>query len=139
MKAIRLSGLLVAILIPHTSILALNVSTHRLVNRQAANTSTTFEKVLRSNLGIDEGLDAVFQSKRVREWLEIGGEREDDFLRFLRHFHDPLEPWDTAGLDFAVDRHDSSVRWMQEPRQGDLDSGGFWSWRDARRLYYQAL
>jgi hypothetical protein len=28
---------------------------------------------------------------------------------------------------------------MQEPNQGDLDTGGFWSWRDARRLYYQAL
>jgi hypothetical protein len=38
-----------------------------------------------------------------------------------------------------MDRHDSSVRWMQEPRQGDVDTGGFWSWRDARRLYYRAL
>ena len=44
-----------------------------------------------------------------------------------------------APIRFVVDRHDSSVRWMQEPNQGDLDTGGFWSWRDARRLYYQAL
>jgi hypothetical protein len=60
-------------------------------------------------------------------------------LRFLRHFHDPLEPWETAGLNLVIDRHDSSVRWMQDPSQGGLSTGGFWSWRDARRLYYEAL
>ena len=102
-----------------------------------------FETVLRRSLGFPDGrlttLRSNGESLRIQEWVGRGGEREDDLLRFLRHFHDPLKPWDTAGLDFVVDRHDSSVRWMQEPRQGDLDTGGFWSWRDARRLYYQAL
>ncbi|OFW14967.1 MAG: hypothetical protein A3H29_03170 [Acidobacteria bacterium RIFCSPLOWO2_02_FULL_67_21] len=46
-------------------------------------------------------------------------------------------------------RFSSSVRWMQDPDQGafpvdpadigDLLNGGRWAWRDARRLYYQAL
>ena len=42
----------------------------------------------------------------VRDRLaEEGGEREDDLLRFLRHFHDPLKPWDTAGFDFEHGEH----------------------------------
>jgi hypothetical protein len=28
---------------------------------------------------------------------------------------------------------------MQEPSQAGPDTGWFWSWGDARRLYYQAL
>ena len=75
----------------------------------------------------------------MREWLEEGGEREDDRLRFLRHFHDPLQPWGTAGLDLAIGRYPSSVRWMQDPDQGGVSTGGLWSWNDARRLYYDAL
>ncbi len=132
-------GVVVATILFTTSTSALNVPTHRLINRKAAETATTFQEFLRFGLGIEQGLNAVFYRKQVREWLEEGGEREDDSLRFLRHFHDPLKPWDAAGLDFVVDRHDSSVRWMQARNQGDLDTGGFWSWHDARRLYYQAL
>ena len=139
MKAISLVVVLVAVLVSATSLSALNVGTHRLVNRQAAINSTTFQQILKSNLGFRNGLDAMFREKRILDWLEIGGEREDDLLRFLRHFHDPLQPWDSAGLDFTLARYDSSVRWMQDPQQGDLGTGGFWSWRDARRLYYQAL
>jgi hypothetical protein len=122
---------------------ALNTSSHIVINEAAIRQNPAFETVLRRSLGFPDGrlttLRSNGESLRIQEWVGRGGEREDDLLRFLRHFHDPLKPWDSAGLDFVVDRHDSSVRWMQERSQGDLDTGGFWSWHDARRLYYQAL
>ena len=120
-------------------LLALNTDTHRLINRRASQTGVYFEEYLRDALGFSGGLTTVLQGTSILEWLEEGGVREDDRLRFLRHFHDPLKPWAGAGLNLGIDRYDSSVRWMQEPNQGDLDTGGFSSWRDARRLYYQAL
>ncbi|MGH9254226.1 MAG: hypothetical protein ACRD3C_06605 [Vicinamibacterales bacterium] len=55
------------------------------------------------------------------------------------HFHDPLKSWDTAGLDLGLLPFESSVRWMQDPDQAGLLTGGSWSWRDARRLQYEAL
>jgi hypothetical protein len=122
-----------------TTVLALNTDTHRLVNQRAVEASATFDEYLRSKAGFPGGSETKLHARTIREWIEEGGIREDDFLRFLRHFHDPLKPWDTAGLDFVIDRHDSSVRWMQERNQGGLDTSGFWSWHDARRLYYQAL
>ncbi len=117
----------------------LNTDTHRIINRRAAETSVGLDEYLHRKAGFRAGIETRVHERTIREWIEEGGIREDDWLRFLRHFHDPLKSWDTAGLDFVIDRHDSSVRWMQEPNQGDLDTGGFWSWRDARRLYYQAL
>lgn len=122
---------------------ALNVSSHALINQVATQQNSAFQTFLRRSLGFPNdrltNLRANGESLRIQEWIVRGGEREDDLLRFLRHFHDPLKPWDVAGLDLRIDRHDSSVRWMQEPNQGGLDTGSFWSWRDARRLYYDAL
>jgi hypothetical protein len=122
-----------------TPVAGLNTDTHRIVNRRATEFSKAFAEHLRNKAGFREGIETQLRGRTIREWVEEGGIREDDWLRFLRHFHDPLKPWDVAGLDLSLDRHDSSVRWMQEPHQGDLDTGGFWSWRDARRIYYQAL
>ena len=125
------------------SVSALNTSTHRLVNRRAVQTSIAFEAHLRGGLGFSRGLTTVLRhgSTRltVQDWIEEGGEREDDRLRFLRHFHDPLQPLETAGLDLGIGRYPSSVRWMQDPNQGGISTGGRWSWHDARRLYYDAL
>ena len=123
--------------------LALSTSTHVLVNREAARHSAIFDDYLRRSLGFPDGrtsaLRAGGERLRIEDWLGRGGAREDDLLRFLRHFHDPLEPWESAGLDLGVVRHSSSVRWMQQPDQRGTSAGGSWSWRDARRLYYQAL
>ena len=126
-----------------TMVRALNTSSHVVINEAVVQQNSAFETILRRSLGFSNGRLTTLRFNgeplRIQEWVGRGGEHEDDLLRFLRHFHDPLKPWDAAGLDFVVDRHDSSVRWMQEPNQGNLDTGGFWSWGDARRLYYQAL
>ena len=126
-------------LLSTTTVAGLNTDTHRIVNRRATELSKAFGEYLRNQAGFRRGIETQLRGRTIREWVEEGGVREDDGLRFLRHFHDPLKPWETAGLDFIIDRHDSSVRWMQEPHQGDLDTGGFWSWRDARRIYHEAL
>jgi len=143
LQLVFVSVILVALALDAEPLRALNTPSHALINEVAAQNNQRFHELLRRSLGFPDGSSTVLrangESLRIREWIRLGGMREDDFLRFLRHFHDPLKPWDAAGLNVGVDRYDSSIRWMQEPNQGGLDTGGFWSWRDARRLYYQAL
>jgi hypothetical protein len=122
---------------------ALGESTHRIVNGQAALSSVSLDAFLRDSLGFSIGLNTRLRHgstlRNVREWIEEGGDREDDLLRSLRHFHDPLQPWETAGLDLSIGRYSSSVRWMQDTNQSGISTGGLWSWRDARQFYYDAL
>src|SRR4029450_7566098 len=72
----------------------------------------------------------------IREWIEEGGVREDDYTRSFHHFDDPLQPWNVSGLGVGSFRSESSIQWMQD---GTQLIGGSWSWSDARRLYYEAL
>ena len=133
--------------VKYPGVSALGVQTHRLVNIQAAHSeapfAVNFDSRLRSSLGFADGRTTTLRAsgKRltIEEWLAEGGEREDDRLRFLRHFHDPLQPLETAGLDLAIGRYPSAMRWMQDANQGGVSAGDSWSWRDARRLYYGAL
>jgi hypothetical protein len=67
----------------------------------------------------------------LTEWLGEGGRREDDFLRFLNHFHTPLADWSLAGLLGSVGQ--SSILWGQK-----TDLSG-WSWQDVRDAYFDAL
>jgi hypothetical protein len=64
------------------------------------------------------------------EWLEYGSEREDSFLRFLNHFHNPLEPWIYAGLSGLGGS--SSILWGQDETQS-------WSWQKVRSFLLEAL
>ena len=144
MKRPRVAAALILVgVTASTTTLALSTSTHALINEEAARRSAILQDHLRGGLGFPGGSTTFLRAGRERlsieEWLGRGGVREDDLLRFLRHFHDPLNPWERAGLNLGVDRHDSSVRWMQHTSQGGRSPGGFWSWRDARRLYYEAL
>lgn len=142
MRSVRRVRLIVAIalgLLAAGRVSALNLDTHRLINRRAAESSATLDRHLRESAGLPESIETIINGRTVLEWIEEGGAREDDLLRFVRHFHDPLKPWDLAGLDLGISRHESSVRWMQQPDQAGVSTGGSWSWHDARRLYYDAL
>ena len=117
---------------------ALNVDTHRLVNRAAADYDK-FDRYLRECLGFAAGRAAMLHPPNLTTPIDLlaeGGAREDDGEpwngRFYNHFHNPLKPWATAGLNFADRQNTSSVRWMQDPNQG-------WSWKDAREFYRTAL
>src|SRR5262249_54954608 len=118
--------------------LALNESTHRLVNREAG-ISSKLDDTLRSNLAIKQGVLTRFRDrnevqKDVLDWLGEGGIQEDQgsvfqFLvrkaRYGRHFHDPLQPWDTAGLSVPIPgQFESSIRWMQRADQDTEAVGG---------------
>lgn len=118
---------------------SLSVSTHSLVNREAAEQADVFRSAL-GDIGFHAGLATTLESDGARRlsiqaWLEEGGEREDDLFRYVQHFHDPLKPWDSAGLGGLFT---SSIRWMQQRDQGGFVAENR-SWHDARRLYYDAL
>ena len=148
-----LRGFVVAVLVG-VPVVALERATHVLVNQEAVDSWTYVEngitrnrldQVLRDVLGYRDGTETVLSGRPVQEWIELGGEIEDAGSaltgsgRFYRHFHDPLKPWDAAGLTF-LGPNESSVRWMQNRDQESTGAaGGNWSWHDARRMYYQAL
>jgi hypothetical protein len=166
-RKVRLGVLILLILVlVATSVRldALNVQTHRLINTTAAGKSTdddyanTFDRYLRESLGLAAGRVSVLQVRGQRLipelWLAEGGEREDDgspfspTARFYRHFHNPLQPWDRAGLltrypFFPLPhQYTSSIRWMQSVSQAIDGSGSHGpdsTWRDARLLYARAL
>jgi hypothetical protein len=74
----------------------------------------------------------------VQGWIKGGGAWEDDFPRYLNHFHDPLQPSDQAGiriLGYPV--FTSSVVWAQKEK--GTQYAGNYSWHDARDYCYKAL
>ncbi|OGK96538.1 MAG: hypothetical protein A3I14_08970 [Candidatus Rokubacteria bacterium RIFCSPLOWO2_02_FULL_73_56] len=132
-----------------TPLAAFEVETHRLINEQAGQTEE-LASVLIEDLKLARGIDTVLDGLSAVRWLGVGGIREDDgslvalvrgTTRYLRHFHDPLEPWDNAGLRLVrLVRQDSSIRWMQrDTQEGEAPGTGNWAWQDARRYYRDAL
>jgi hypothetical protein len=114
------------------SAFALNQASHAVVNRESAQQSN-LAATLRTVLNIPDGLDQIFLQKSVLDWIAEGGIREDDGIRFFRHFHDSLQPWEEAGLGAAS----SSTLWIQRPMKGtDCNE---WMWNSARCYFYQAL
>jgi hypothetical protein len=130
MKRIISAILMVTVLPAYGSIVhAYKVDTHRRLNESAAEASSA-SVYLTGDLGFERGLDERFNEKTVLDWIRLGGEFEDNGLRFLRHFHNPLAPsWEDAGFLNSF----SSILWAQRPpgEQG-------WSWHDARDSYDQA-
>ena len=118
--------------------LALGVETHRIINSYAVSVyrSAVFDQYLRGALGFRNGTATLLETERrqltIDRWLGEGGIREDDSVRFLHHFHDPLQPLDGAGFGRGPARFASAVKWMDDPDQS-------WSWPSARILYYKAL
>jgi hypothetical protein len=110
---------------------ALNVQTHALVNQVAAQ-NIAMDAFLKSEIGLLRGIEESVRRRTVVQWLGEGGIREDDNIRFLSHFHDPLHgaPWTTAGLGGLFE---SSIRWMQR------DGTQSWSWQRARQHFATAL
>ena len=120
---------IVSLVLPSTAT-AYEVLTHDEITRIAGRRST-LDEVLRVRLGVSNGLDTIIRGQGLTEWLAQGGRREDDFLRFLNHFHNPLADWSAAGLLGSVGQ--SSILWGQNTNL----SG--WSWQDVRNAYFDAL
>ncbi|MGH7410237.1 MAG: hypothetical protein ACREJ6_04135, partial [Candidatus Methylomirabilis sp.] len=87
-------------------------------------------------------LEVLFNQVRpIDRLIGEGAFAEDSRFRYRSHFHNPLLPWDRAGLDSPfLPRFQSSVVWQQNPDQNNfLIGGGNWSWQDARQRYLSAL
>lgn len=137
---------------------ALKGSTHEKINYENTKRVNFFDlhNYLAKNLGLTGGVGEEFKSKRVDDWLGSGGRYEDEPIdaplvgkpialylhRFSNHFHQPNLTLSDAGysgiLYGALLDGDSSILWAQQP-VGTQEKGGNYSWRDARKYYYDAL
>jgi len=107
------------------------VYVHPAVNARAVEISN-LDSFMKGSLGFNQGIETSFNGLTVINWFRLGGTREDDFPCYFYHFHDPLKPWNEAGLQDGI-LGKSSVVWAQKGY--DVDR----TWQDARRLYSQAL
>lgn len=108
---------------------AYETTTHRDLARRASllsGVSTT----LQSELSISTGLQSIILGAPLVEWTVRGADKEDSFLRYLNHFHDPLRGWNQSGLGYSF-RYSPAVRYAFE----DSD----WSWGKARQSFLVAL
>ena len=117
--------------------------THREIAIQAAQPDGITDRVLKDDLDVKDGVKQVLLGQRLtlQELVGEGAFSEDSRLRYRNHFHNPLLPWDRAGLDLPLfPRFQSSVVWQQNRDQdGFFIGGGNWSWQDARQRYLAAL
>ena len=86
------------------------IPTHDEISRTAGRRSS-LDEVLRARLGVSAGLETVIRGQSLTEWIAQGGRNEDEFLRFLNHFHNPIAEWSAAGLLGSVGQ--SSILWGQ--------------------------
>ncbi len=116
-----------------------DLGTHREIAVRAVEVSGV-DQVLREQLGLSGGARHLVSGREVRELLGEGALTEDvPVVRVLNHFHDPLKPWESAGLHVLLQLGQSSVLWQQNPDQDGRAGGGRWSWQDARRHHLAAL
>jgi hypothetical protein len=116
--------------------------THLEIGRRAAAPGvSSLDVVLKWDLGFRDGAGETFGNRSVIGLVGHGARLEDvPFTRALNHFHNPLEPWDNAGLRTPLGGGQASVRWQQSPTQNSaVLGGGNWSWQDARRRFLRAL
>ncbi|MBU0729148.1 MAG: hypothetical protein KKA70_05350 [Proteobacteria bacterium] len=119
---------------------------HPEININAANQSILKTTNLLNMIGFTYGLDTYIVKDNVKltieRWIGRGGTDEDGAIygfRYLRHFHNPLKPWDEAGLDiFLWPYFRSSIVWSQL-NTATLFFPNYNSWEWAREYYYQAL
>lgn len=103
------------------------------------------------NLGFEKGLDEIFKwggtEQKLRKWLQDGAELEDaqdplfpvyGTTRSFNHFHNPLTPWNQAGLNDNWTGK-SSLLWAQDGTYQQNFPEGDWSWQKTRLCYYYAL
>ena len=139
---------------------AYNESEHKAFNLWIMDHSVggfDLDAYIRHNLGLYRGIKeksiqcvtnfgwlTIIDSKSPQELIAQGGIEEDSpFWRCINHFHDPLIPWDEAGLettpDIALDS-ESSILWAQKAKgEQSWRKGGNYSWHDARDYFYRAL
>ena len=141
-----------------------NTLTHRLIT-SAAIRSSALEKTLAEELGLPLGAQtwlrmSAFDTKAVGEWLREGSYQEDrPNCRADNHFHNPLLPFDRAGVTDYSARYPlfsgacnvvypeyatihSSATWgarFLSPTQKGPGTGNGFDWDQAREMYLGSL
>jgi hypothetical protein len=146
---VLLSSFILFILLISLPAFSLHPPAHREINEHIALNNTvgfSLDDYLKNNLGIINGVQETIKkgsnNKALWWWLAEGGEREDDGLKPLslrawNHYHDPLDPWASAGY-----YGQSSILWAQDPNQATgsiFTDGKSYSWQDVRKYYHIAL
>jgi len=103
------------------------------------------------NFGFTEELDQLFKwnniEKTAKEWIRDGAYDEDAWTgvtvmlatsRWTNHFHNPLKPWEEAGLT-DIQTGKSSLLWAQDASYQEGFLLGDWSWSTVRACYDLAL
>jgi hypothetical protein len=105
-----------------------NNVTHKDLSEHAADNSVLSKNKgdYLKNLGFNTGLDEVFtwqgETLTVTKWLRKGAYAEDagsnfqgliGMARYNNHFHNPLKPWGSAGLNDLGYTGASTVLWAQ--------------------------
>jgi len=129
-----------------------NDMTHKDLSQYAAENSILANSDYLKSLGLSAGLsEKFFWNSKVQsalKWLQEGAYLEDagsnlqgiiGMARYNNHFHNPLKPWGSAGLNDLGCTGESAVLWAQ---YGSWQTGyieGDWSWKKARDSLYSAL
>ena len=152
MKKIRVVILsIIAIVLYHSYAFSWNDGkTHKDISRYAAeksilgpctiggNLQCDYLKTLGFSQGLTEKLEWNNTRVSVSEWLATGGELEDYATRWRNHFHNPLQPWLTAGLSDLWSGQ-SALLWAQSHNESQQPMADDWSWQRTRKLYHLAL
>jgi hypothetical protein len=132
---ILIMPILFVMLFPH-SVMALEENTHRAINERIADRGSllnnfSLHQYLTEQLELKDGVETEINKKLVIKWFGDGGEKEDNFLRYLNHFYSPLT---NSGLWGNIPAKDWAIRPV-----GNQYAGDQYSWNDARDYYYKAL
>lgn len=138
----KATGAIILILLLYSLTYSLEKPTHLAINEEIATRNIngfSLDTYLINQIGFSKGIKEEFlkdsDKKTVLQWLGYGGIKEDEPLwRSFRHFHNPLETWDRAGLKGSTLGR-SSIIWAQSRDQ----SYGNYSWQDVRGYFYYAL
>ena len=94
--------------------------------------------------GLPQGMETIINGTYVKNYIENGGESEDNFPRYFNHFHDPTQGWLSSGFKGNPGQiWDSLPVWAQKTNQAVGTPGFFYegnySWPAARNYFYNAL
>ena len=112
---------------------AYEIATHEQISLLSARQSQA-DSILKEHLRVDEGIEFAVGGRALDAWVGEGAQREDNLLRLLSHFHNPLAPsWSEAGVLGSIGQ--SSIIWGQNAGQGFPG----WSWTNVRQGFFEFL
>ncbi len=119
-----------------TNAIALGGVTHQAINSYIADENSAIygsylHSYLKNNLGMQDGVKTLFNSKMAKEYISDGGKEEDAGARSLNHFLNPITNQGLLG-------NYSALQWATLP-VGVQPLAPISSWNDVRSYYYLAL